>query len=460
MVKPWLENLNDQQRQAVVHGDGPLLVIAGAGTGKTMTLACRVAELIGKGVPPERILLLTFTRRAAAEMIRRASNMSGSSSAGKVWGGTFHAMANRLLRIYGEAMGLSPEFTIMDQSDAGDLMNLIRSELGVAKGKRRFPRKETLVSIYSRTVAAQEQLGKVLNERFPWCEGEFEGIREIFQHYTTRKRAQNVLDYDDLLLYWHALATTDGVGQAMAERFEHILVDEYQDTNAMQSEVLRALRVRNSNITVVGDDAQSIYSFRAATIRNILDFPKQYPDTTVVKLEQNYRSTQPILSASNEVMKQARERFTKDLWSKRESDQKPVLIHCWEESDQCTSVCERILGHLEQGIPLMKQAVLFRAGHHSDQLEVELARRNIPFHKYGGIEVCRVGAYQGHAGVFACIGKPNGRDKLVQDSVDAGGGRSEECSADNGRTAGWWRWRAGFPATEAGGMSAEGASGG
>ena len=257
---------------------------------------------------------------------------------------------------------------------------------GWPRGSGRFPRKETLVSIYSRTVAAQEQLGKVLNERFPWCEGEFDGIREIFQHYTTRKRAQNVLDYDDLLLYWHSLATTDGVGQAMADRFEHILVDEYQDTNAMQSEVLRALRVRNSNITVVGDDAQSIYSFRAATIRNILDFPKQYPDTTVVKLEQNYRSTQPILSASNEVMKQARERFTKDLWSKRESDQKPVLIHCWEESDQCTSVCERILGHLEQGIPLMKQAVLFRAGHHSDQLEVELARRNIPFHKYGGLK--------------------------------------------------------------------------
>ncbi|MFH0981480.1 MAG: ATP-dependent helicase, partial [Planctomycetota bacterium] len=389
MSVAWLDELNPAQREAVTHGEGPLLVVAGAGTGKTKTLVCRVAWLIDQGVSPERILLLTFTRRAAAEMLSRAGRLiSGrqGGAAGKVWGGTFHAVANRLLRIYGRALGLTGNFTVMDQGDAADLMNLIRNELGLAKSKRRFPHKRTLADLYSRMVNAQEKLSDAVRRNFPWCVEDIDGIRRIFEVYTERKRDHNLLDYDDLLLVWNALAAAPGVGATVADRFEHILVDEYQDTNPIQSELLRGMRQRYQNIMAVGDDAQSIYSFRAATVRNILDFPKHFPGTRIVTLEQNYRSTQPILEASNAVMAQARERYTKKLWSERRSEQRPVLLTCLDEPNQCEAVCDRILAHLEQGIPLRRQAVLFRAGHHSDQLEVELARRNIPFHKYGGLK--------------------------------------------------------------------------
>lgn len=382
----WLDELNPAQREAATHGDGPLLIVAGAGTGKTRTLACRVAWLVERGVPPERILLLTFTRRAAAEMVARAGHLTGAQTTGKVWGGTFHAVGNRLLRIYGRAMGLPTDFTVADQGDAADLMNLIRSELGLAKGDKRFPRKETLVAIYSRTVNAECKLTATLQDHFPWCAQYEEALRRIFQAYTERKREQNVLDYDDLLLYWAALADAEEAGRALEQRFDHVLVDEYQDTNAVQSRILRACRKNNHNICVVGDDAQSIYSFRAATVRNILDFPEQFPGTRIVTLEQNYRSTQPILAASNAVMARARERFTKNLWSQRPSGQRPVLITCMDEQEQSTEVCRAIIAHLEQGVPLRRQAVLFRTGYHSDMLEVELARRHIPFHKYGGLK--------------------------------------------------------------------------
>ena len=382
----WLDNLNDSQRQAVLHGDGPLLIVAGAGTGKTRTLVARVAHLIDRGVPPDRILLLTFTRRAAAEMLARAGRMTNPEVAAKVWGGTFHAVSNRLLRIYGKSIGLAPEFTVMDQSDAADMMNLVRSDLGVAKGQKRFPRKQTLISIYSRAINAQEKLPVVLETWFPWCKEDLEGIQQIFQEYTRRKRETNVLDYDDLLLYWNVLCKVPGTGDAVADRFEHILVDEYQDTNALQAQLLLSMRKHVKNLTVVGDDAQSIYSFRAATIRNILDFPKQFPGTQVVTLEQNYRSIEPILNASNAVMSQAAERFTKNLWSQRASAQKPILTTCLDDRQQVEAVCRNVLTHLERGIALMRQAVLFRASHHSDMLEVELARRNIPFHKFGGLK--------------------------------------------------------------------------
>jgi DNA helicase-2/ATP-dependent DNA helicase PcrA len=382
----WLDELNPAQREAVTFGEGPLLVIAGAGTGKTKTLASRVAYLIEQGVAPERILLLTFTRRAAGEMISRAGHLTGQKTAGKVWGGTFHSVANRLLRLYGRAIQLAPDFTVMDQGDAADFMNLIRNDLGVAKDNRRFPRKETLVSIYSRMVNAETKLKEVLETTFPWCQEWFEEIRTVFQSYTQRKREQNVFDYDDLLLYWNALCATPGTGETVADRFDHVLVDEYQDTNAVQARILQGMRKASRNIMVVGDDAQSIYSFRAATVRNILDFPRQFPGAQLVTLEQNYRSTEPILAASNEVMSGARERYTKNLWSKRFSEQKPTLITCVDEAEQSLAVARRIVTHLEEGIPLKRQAVLFRVGYHSDQLEVELARRNIPFHKYGGLK--------------------------------------------------------------------------
>jgi DNA helicase II / ATP-dependent DNA helicase PcrA len=330
-------------------------------------------------------LLLTFARRAAAEMIGRAGRMIGPSSA-KVWGGTFHAVANRLLRVYAGAVGLPQDFTVIDQGDAADLMNIVRNELGVAKGNKRFPRKETLVKIYSRTVNAGDKLSSVLERYFPWCSEDIDGIRPIFEGYTRRKRDNNVLDYDDLLLFLKALVTRSPAAQGVSDRFEHILVDEYQDTNALQGDILVAMRQRIRNIMVVGDDAQSIYSFRAATVRNILDFPKAFAGADTVTLEQNYRSTEPILEASNAVMEQAQERYTKNLWSRRSSGQQPVLITCTDEPEQSLAVCGNIISHLEQGIALKRQAVLFRAGHHSSNLEVELARRQIPFHKYGGLK--------------------------------------------------------------------------
>ena len=382
----YLTELNPAQRAAATAGDGPVLVIAGAGTGKTKTLAARVAWLLEKGIAPDRILLLTFTRRAAQQMLTRAARISGAGVSGKVWGGTFHAIANRLLRQHARSIGLAPEFTVMDQTDGSDLMHLVRTDLGLGKQKRRFPQKSTLMAIYSYMVNARMKLSAVLETHYPWCLDDQDPIRQIIEGYTKRKRQQNVLDYDDLLLYWKVLLTAPGVGDMVGEQFEHVLVDEYQDTNLIQSEVLQALRRNKKNIMVVGDDAQSIYSFRAATIRNILDFPTHFPGAQTITLEQNYRSIQPILDASNAVMTHAKERYTKNLFSQRSGSGKPAIITCMDEAEQTDEVCKRIIEKLEQRVVLKKQAVLFRAGHHSDALEVELARRNIPFVKFGGLK--------------------------------------------------------------------------
>ncbi len=315
-------------------------------------------------------------------MLKRASQLTESNTNNKVWSGTFHSVANRLLRIYGQAVQLASDFTIMDADDASDMMNLIRTEIGFGKSDKRFPRKSTLVKIYSHTVNAQEKLKAVVERHFPWCSDDVEAIATIFKEYTQRKTASHTLDYDDLLLYWQLLYDTPSV----ADRFDHILVDEYQDTNFVQADILRGMCKKHTNITVVGDDAQSIYSFRGATVRNILDFPKQYPGTSVITLEQNYRSTSPILHAANAVMRQAKERYTKELRTDRVSLQKPCLFYCDDESNQTELVCNSILANLEDGISLMQQAVLFRTGHHSADLEIELARRNIPFHKFGGLK--------------------------------------------------------------------------
>lgn len=380
-----LAELNTQQRAAVTHGEGPLLIIAGAGTGKTRTLAYRVGWLIRQGVPAERILLLTFTRRAAEEMLNRAKRVAGHFATNRVWGGTFHAVANRLLRLYGRAVGLHPGFTVMDESDAQDMIGLIRSDLDFASKDKRFPRKATILKIYSRVVNSREALSTVLKKEYPWCAHAEDGLKKIFNVYTERKQQRQVLDYDDLLLFWNLLLEHKELAADMEQRFEHILVDEYQDTNVIQAEILQRLRMQNRNITVVGDDAQSIYSFRAATIRNILSFPEQFPGTKVITLEENYRSVMPILEVGNAVMAGARYRYTKQLWSARQSEVKPVLMPVRDEAEQCRVVCEKILAHFDEGIPLHQQAVLFRAGHHSDQLEIELKRRDIPFHKYGGL---------------------------------------------------------------------------
>ncbi|MFZ1210680.1 MAG: ATP-dependent helicase, partial [Pseudolabrys sp.] len=393
--------LNPEQRRAVEHG-GPslldataLLIIAGAGSGKTNTLAHRVAHLIVGGIDPRRIMLLTFSRRAAAEMQRRVERITSevlgpnarALGAGMNWSGTFHAMGARLLREYAPEIGLNREFTIHDREDSADLMNLVRHDLGLSNKDRRFPMKGTCLSIYSRTVNAQANLEEILDRHFSWCAEWETELRRLFAAYVETKQGQNVLDYDDLLLYWAHMMAEGSVAEQVAARFDHVLVDEYQDTNRLQASILMGLKPTGRGLTVVGDDAQSIYSFRAATVRNILDFPHQFsPKASIVTLNQNYRSTVPILDAANAVIELAAERFTKNLWSNRRSAERPLLIHVADDVAQSGYVVERILENREAGIALKAQAVLFRASHHSASLEIELTRRNIPFVKFGGLK--------------------------------------------------------------------------
>lgn len=393
------DGLNPAQRAAVEHGIGEsadtapaLLVIAGAGTGKTNTLAHRVARLIESGADPRRVLLLTFTRRAAQEMRRRverivASRRLDGPTPGRVgWAGTFHGVANRLLRLHAESIGLDPSFTVLDASDAADLMDLERERLGLAERTRRFPRKSTCLAIYSHTVNAQRPLAETLKHAFPWCDRWERELRDLFRAYVEEKQRTNVLDYDDLLLYWAHLMGEPDLAARVGRRFDHVLVDEYQDTNALQATILRGLRPTGSGLTVVGDEAQAIYAFRAATVRNILDFPTQFPDPArVVPLEENYRSTQPILDASNAVIALSSERFEKTLFSRRASQEKPSLVLVEDEAAQSNYVAEQILASREAGIDLKQQAVLFRTSHHSAGLELELTRREIPFVKFGGL---------------------------------------------------------------------------
>jgi DNA helicase-2/ATP-dependent DNA helicase PcrA len=387
-----LDGLNSAQRAAVTHDDSPLLIIAGAGSGKTNTLAHRVAHLIARGADPRRILLLTFSRRAAAEMTTRAERLLARAqlqarATGIGWSGTFHAIANRLLRLHAAELGIDAAFTVLDRSDSADTLDVVRTELGLAKRERRFPQKGTCLSIYSRVVNAEEPLSKTLSESFPWCRDDGDDLRRLFSAYVEYKQRQHVLDYDDLLLYWRQALEEPSVQQRMARRFDHILVDEYQDTNALQARILERLRPDGRGVTVVGDDAQSIYSFRAATVRNILEFPARFsPPARVVTLEENYRSTQPILDAANAVIGLCPERFTKNLFSRRPSDVKPNLVTATDEEAQVDYVVTRVLEAREAGVALKRQAVLFRAAHHSDALEVELGRRNIPFVKYGGLK--------------------------------------------------------------------------
>ena len=398
----YLSALNPQQRLAVEHGvgpetakgQGPLLVIAGAGSGKTSTLAHRVAHLVFSGADPQRILLLTFSRRAAAEMERRAGQvLSRSIGAGNSrppalpWSGTFHSIGARLLREYASRIGLDPSFTIHDRGDSEDLLAIVRHELGLSATKNRFPGKGTCLAIYSRAINSGATLSDVLAETFPWC-AQWEGeLNKLFAAYVAEKGAQNALDYDDLLLYWAHMVAEPALARDIGARFDHVLVDEYQDTNRLQADILLGIKPDGAGLAVVGDDAQSIYSFRAATVRNILDFPRAFdPPARIVTLDRNYRSTQPILDASNAVIALANERYSKDLWTERAAAQKPKLISVRDEADQVRCVADRVLENRECGMSLKSQAVLFRSSSHSAQLELELARRGIPFVKFGGLK--------------------------------------------------------------------------
>jgi len=389
-----LDDLNPEQRAAAAcPPEKALLIVAGAGTGKTATLAHRVAWLIAQGVDPGRVLLLTFTRRAAAEMMRRAEGLLGTLAASdgpalsgaKVWGGTFHSVGSRLLRLHARDLGMEPDFTILDRADSEDLMHVCRTELGLGKGGGRFPQKSTCVDVYSRCVNSQTPLSDVLRASFPWCKHAEEGLAQLFEAYTDIKEAQRVLDYDDLLLFWRGLLADPVAGERVRQRFDHVLVDEYQDTNALQADIVSLLRPDGSGVTCVGDDAQAIYSFRAATVRNILDFEQRFEGAEVLTLSRNYRSSAPILSATNAIIAEATERRDKVLWTQREGGGRPGLVTCRDEAEQTAWVVERVLDHREQGTLLREQSVLFRAQHHSMALEMELSRRHIPFRKYGGL---------------------------------------------------------------------------
>ena len=399
----YLERLNERQRQAVEHGvtagmsakASPLLVIAGAGSGKTDTLAHRVAHLIVNGVDPRRILLMTFSRRAAAEMIRRVERIArrviGDSAqavvGGLSWAGTFHGIGARILREQAAEIGIDPAFTIHDRDDAADLMNMMRHDLGFSRTQERFPLKGTCLAIYSRCVNSEQPIEEIVPAHFPWCGAWGDELKELFGAYVEAKQRQNVLDYDDLLLYWAQMMESSSLAAHLSERFDHVMVDEYQDTNRLQASILSRMKPDGAGLTVVGDDAQSIYSFRAATVRNILDFPGQFtPHAKIITLDQNYRSTQPILAAANGVIELANERFTKNLWSDRTEGERPSLVTVPDEMSQARYVVERVLENREMGVRLKQQAVLFRASHHSGTLELELTRRNIPFVKFGGLK--------------------------------------------------------------------------
>ena len=407
-VPAYLAKLNDAQREAATYGDGtansaqpasavngPLLVIAGAGSGKTMTLAHRVAHLLAQGADPGRILLLTFSRRAADEMTRRVQRIAAQlsrrhallASAGFPWSGTFHSVGARLLREYAARIGIDPAFTIHDREDSADLMNLARHELGFSAKGKRFPLKGTCLAIYSAAVNRQDPLRDVLQTTFPWC-AEWEAeLKALFLAYVEAKQAQQVLDYDDLLLYWAQMVGEAEFAAEIGARFSHVLVDEYQDTNHLQAALLLAMKPDGQGLTVVGDDAQAIYSFRGATVRNILDFPQRFdPPARLITLERNYRSTQPILAAANAVIGEASEGYGKALWSERTSTLAPQLVSVRDEADQAAYVVEQVLARRESGTALKAQAVLFRAASHSVRVELELARRNIPFVKFGGLK--------------------------------------------------------------------------
>jgi len=416
-------SLNPEQRAAVEHDIGaeaprPLLVVAGAGSGKTNTLAHRVARLIQSGADPQRILLLTFSRRAAGEMSQRASGVlqrllgrgGNRAPVALPWAGTFHSIGARLLREFAGRIGLDDQFTIHDRGDSEDLMGMVRHEIGLDRLEKRFPLKGTCLAIYSRVVNGRDPLAAVLQSLFPWC-GEWEAeLKTLFGAYVDAKQEQNVLDYDDLLLFWSEMAADPVLGAELGALFDHVLVDEYQDTNRLQAAIISGMKPSGQGVMVVGDDAQSIYGFRGATVRNILDFPKQFSQPAhLITLERNYRSTQPILDASNAVIGAALERHAKTLWTDKVSSSKPQLVLIPDEAEQARWVCNRILEQREAGVALTAQAVLFRAASHSAALELELMRRNVPFVKFGGLKFLEAAHIKDVLALLRFAQNPSGR---------------------------------------------------
>jgi DNA helicase-2/ATP-dependent DNA helicase PcrA len=383
---PYKEALNPDQYEAVTTLQGPLLVIAGAGSGKTRTLTYRVARLVEEGVPPSAILLLTFTRKAAREMLRRAATLLDQRCE-KVAGGTFHSFANSTLRRYAEKLGFQSGINILDRADAQDVINLLRTRMKLNLKERRFPRKTTIANIYSKAVNKVASVEEVVLEDYPHFVKETNDLIRLYEAYRAYKRENFLMDYDDLLVYLRALLEENpDVQKSLSQVYRYIMVDEYQDTNKIQFDIIRLLAATHNNIMVVGDDSQSIYAFRGANFRNIIDFPAMFPGTKIVKLEENYRSTQPILNVANAIIDRAREKYTKVLFTQKEYGTLPALVVAEDERMQSQFVSQRILELREEGIPLNEIAVLFRSGYHSFDLEIELNQRNIPFVKVGGFK--------------------------------------------------------------------------
>jgi len=380
----YKNELNKAQLEAVESINGPYLVIAGAGSGKTRVLVHRVAYLVEQGVRPDQILLLTFTRRAAEEMLRRASLLLDERCK-KISGGTFHSFANMILRKYAKLLEISNNFTILDQADAEDAINLVRTQLGYHKSEKRFPRKHAILEVISKSVNKSEDIVDVLYDEYPQFMEFTDEIKKIRQEYNKYKRQKSLLDYDDLLIFLkNLLSKHEDVRASLSAKYKYIMVDEYQDTNKLQAHIACLLAADHANIMVVGDDAQSIYSFRGADFKNIIDFPKIFKNTKIITLEENYRSTQPILNLTNAVISQAKEKFEKHLYTKKKEGNIPIFLDCPDENAQSRYVADKILELREEGVALKNIAVLFRSGWHSNDLEIELASRNIPFAKYGG----------------------------------------------------------------------------
>jgi len=399
--------LNPAQYEAVATTEGPILVAAGAGTGKTRTLVFRVARLVEIGIDPTNILLLTFTRRAAGEMLRRASLLL-DGRCDRIAGGTFHSFANVVLRRHGAALGLGANFTILDRTDSEDVINLLRAGLGLDKKEKRFPRKQLIAALYSMAVNKGTPLPQLLEEQYNHLLDHLPDLTELQVRYAAYKKERRLLDYDDLLLTLRdLLGTQPDVRQRLARRYRYIMVDEYQDTNALQAEIVRLLAAEHRNVMVVGDDAQSIYSFRGANFRNIMDFPSLFPGARIIALEENYRSRQPILDVSNAIIARAEERYAKTLFTTKGSGPSPILVAAENEQFQSRFICQRVLELREEGVPIGEIAVLFRSSYHSFDLEIELTRHDIPFVKRGGfkfIETAHIKDVLAHLRILANAG--------------------------------------------------------
>jgi DNA helicase-2/ATP-dependent DNA helicase PcrA len=382
-----LEGLNEQQRRAVTHQSGPLLVLAGAGTGKTRTLVARAAWLRGaQGVPASRILLLTFTRRAASDMLARAGAASAGAdgAAGKIWGGTFHAIAHKIIRRHAESFSLSPQFTILDPGDTTDILDVLRPDHGLAGTGQRTPRAGTCADIYTRCVNTGRPVSEVVTAGYPWCAPFTGELAGLFRAYTARKRERHLLDFDDLLLLWQAALADPAAGPVLRGMFDAVLVDEYQDVNAVQASIVRLLQPDGKQLTCVGDDAQAIYGFRGADPAHLRQLTADYPGLDVVRLDRNYRSRQGILDLAN-VVRPSAPGLDLTLTGDRGAGAAALLVRCHDEATQAREICTRVLDAHEEGTALRDQAVLVRAAHHSDMLEIELTARKIPYVKFGGL---------------------------------------------------------------------------